>query len=606
MIKLTALFVAFAATSIFSNGAALAQSNDVEGEIIVTATRQPTRLRDVLPSAQVFTQADIERLQPRDLPTLIGRMSGVDFRDSGGRGSVSGVFIRGAAPSQSIILIDGVRSSSATVGASAIETIPVESIERIELVKGPLSGLYGADAIGGVIQIFTKKGREQGISPSLHVSYGTDDTQHYTAELGVGNERGGFHGTFSYENSAGIDRTTNLFGGNGDRDGFDEFSLNVSGHYQLFDQLNAQVSVLRTDAHSEFDNLFGTDTNFDSDTKLENNALKLVYAANEQLQLSFDTSYFKDESNIPVFASSITTRRASYSFQGDYKLHDNHTLTGGVEYYDDRVDTLSNFVETSRDNIAGYGQWQGRYGKLSAVGSVRYDDNEAYGDNTNGSIAVEYAFLDNFAGVVSFGTAFRAPSFNDLYFPAFGNPNVQPEESETVEVSIKGQHFGARWRLSAYHTDVDDLIGFDPATFTANNTADATLQGVEFETSFSYASWNVNTNLNFLDARDDGTDEFLDDRAEFAANLEVYRRFGELDVSVDLQAESGRHDRVGQTLDGFAIVGANLNYRVNRFFRVSAHLENLFDENYTLNLATGSHAFRTYGRTATISLHASY
>jgi vitamin B12 transporter len=585
-------------------GCAIAQ--EIEGELIVTATRKPALLKDVLPSSQIITQADIQRYQPRDLPSLLGRVSGVDFRDSGGRGSLSGVFIRGASPSQTIILIDGIRSASAAVGSTALELIPIESVERIEIVKGPLSGLYGADAVGGVIQIITKKGSKQRLSPGLHVRYGTDDTQDYTADLSAGNEDGGFHVSFSYENAAGFDRTTIKTGGNADRDSFDEFALNASGHYRLTDHLHAQVNVLRTDAYTEFDNLFGADRNHDSDTNIESNAVKLQYAASEALKLNFDVGYFRDESNIPVFGSSITTRRMSYLFQADYQLHENHELTAGVEYYDDRVETLSAFSQTSRDNIGGFLQWQGRYGKLSAVGSLRYDNNETYGDNTNGSIAVEYAFLANLAGVVSYGTAFRSPSFNDLFFPGFGNPNLSPEESETVEVSLKGQHLGARWRLSGYYTDVQDLIGFDPVSFTAMNTSEATLQGVEYEIAFNYAGWNINTNLNYLDARDDTTDEYLDDRAEFAANLQVYRGFGQLDVAFDLQAESGRHDRVGETLDGFAIVGTTVNYRLNKKLRVSGRLDNLFNQSYTLNLATASHSFRTYGRTATVSFHARY
>jgi len=595
-----------AAFAVLFHGSIVAQDVDVEDEIIVTATRQEALLRDVLPSSQVFTKADIERYQPRDLPSLIGRMSGVDFRDSGGRGSVSGVFIRGAAPSQTIILIDGMRTSSATTGATAIEQIPIESVERIELVKGPLSGLYGADAVGGVIQIFTKRGRKQRLTPSLHVSYGTDDTQQYTAQLGAGNDRGGFNASFAYEYTPGLDRTTIITGGNADSDEFDEFALNVSGHYRLLDQLEARVSVLRTDSHSEFDNLFGPDLDHDSDAKLESDTLKLIYTPSDVLTLNLDVGYFRDEANVPVFVSSITSRRVSYLFQADYQLRENHALTAGVEYYDDRVDSLSAFTETSRDNIAGFLQWQGSYGKLSAVGSVRYDDNEAYGDDTNGSIAVEYSFMDNLAGIVSYGTAFRAPSFNDLYFPGFGNPDVKPEESETVELSVKGQHFGSRWRLSGYYTDVQDLIGFDPFTFTAANTAEATLQGVEFETSTTYADWNFSANLNYLDARDDTADEYLDDRAEFAANLQAYRQYGKFDVSFDLQAESGRHDRRGETLDGHAIVGTGWNYRFNDQLRISGRLDNLFDENYTLNMATATSVYRTYGRTATVSLHATY
>ena len=160
--------------------------------------------------------------------------------------------------------------------------------------------------------------------------------------------------------------------------------------------------------------------------------------------------------------------------------------------------------------------------------------------------------------------------------------------------------------MSAYYTDVQDLIGFDTRTFTANNISEAILKGIEIETLFNLASWTVNVNLNYLDARDDTTNEYLDDRASFAANIEVYRRFGVLDLSFDLQAESGRHDNVGQSLDGFAIFGANLSYRLNNKLRFSAHLENLFNSDYTLNLATATQPFRTYGRMATISVHASY
>jgi vitamin B12 transporter len=579
---------------------------EYEDEVLVTATRQPLALKDALPSSQVFTQDDIERLQPKDLPSLLGRMSGVSYRASGGRGSVSGVFIRGASTSQSIILVDGVRTSSATIGATALEGIPLESIERIELVKGPLSGLYGADAIGGVIQIFTKQGKQQRLTPEIHASYRTDDTQEYSIEAGAGNERGRVHATFAFENSQGIDHTSIKTEGNADRDGFDEFALNVSASYRILDELNAQVNFLRTDAYSEFDNLFGDGTGFDADTQVETNALKLTYTPSEKLRLSFGASHFVDEAVTPAFFSDITTRRTTYNLQIDYQVHDKHSITLGAEYYDDKVDTLDNFVETSRDNIGGFFLWQRRYGKLSAVGSVRYDDNEAYGDETNGSVALKYDVFESLAAVVSYGTAFRAPSFNELFFPGFGNVNVRPEESESLEVSLKGNHRDVHWRISGYYTDVKDLIGFDFATFTANNTSEATLKGVEAEVSYSYADWFFSANMNYLNARDDRLDVFLDDRAEFTTNVDVGCKFGRLDLSMDLQAESGRHDRSGTEIDGFVVLGTGINYRFSERFRIAARLDNIFDEDYTLNLATARDVFRTYGRTGLISLHAAY
>lgn len=591
-----------AATSLIISASAIA----AEDEIIVTATRQPERLVDALPNAQVITAADIERLQPRDLPRLLGRLSGVDFRDSGGRGSVSGVFIRGAAPSQSIVLIDGIRSASATVGATALENIPVEAIERIEVVKGPLSGLYGADAIGGVIQIFTKRGQAGPPTPTLYTRYRTDDTHEYTASVSGGSERGGYHGSFSYEDSSGLDRTTIDTGGNHDRDGFDEFAFNFSAHYRPTDTLEGRFSMLRTDAHSEFDNTFGPDMNHDLDSKVENYSGKLLYTPAAQWRLTLDAGHFVDATVTPVFFSDITTKRTSVLMQADYQLHADHTVSGGFEYYDDKVETLALFSRTSRDNAAGFFQWQGRYGRFGILGNVRYDDNEVYGDNTNGSVALEYRLQPNLRFVASYGTAFRAPSFNDLFFPGFGNPNVRPEDSESVEISLRGSHFGANWRISAYDTDVEDLIGFDLATFTANNTADASLRGIEFEFARTVAGWNLQANMNFLDADDDTTGLKLADRAAFAANASVFRSFGKVGVSIDLQAEDGRRESGNLELQGFVIAGVGASYDVCPQLRLSARVDNLWDENYTQNLVSPVDAFRTYGRTATISLRASY
>ncbi|MGR8920579.1 MAG: TonB-dependent receptor domain-containing protein [Gammaproteobacteria bacterium] len=589
-------------------GPALASdsANDEADEIIVTATRRPAPAREILQTASVVTQADIRRLAPRDLGSLLSRVSGIDFRDSGGRGSVGGVFVRGASPAQTVILIDGMRSGSATVGASTLEALPVESIDRIEIVKGPLSGLYGADAVGGVIQIFTKQGRKERLTPQVSASYRTDDIQEYTAELSGGNDRGAFHGTFSYEAGQGIDRTTIETGSNNDRDGFDELSFNVSGNYRLTDTLDARVTVLRTDYHSEFDNTFGADTGFDSDGKIENNALKLTWKPLEELRLAFDAGHFVDDVDTPVFFSEITTRRTSFSLQGDYQVTAHHALTAGVEYYDDRVDTLAAFSETSRDNIAGYFQWQGRYDRLSITGSVRHDDNEAYGSDTNGSVALGWAFGDDLALIVSYGTAFRAPSFNDLFFPFAGNPDLNPEESETVEVSLRGRYRGLGWRVSGYHTEVDDLIGFDLATFRSENVAKATLEGVELEFDYVLAAWNLSANLNYLDARNDSTNEYLDDRAEFAANLMAYTTYAGVDFGFDLAAESGRHDNSGFEFDGFAIVGLSLGYDINRFVRLSGRVDNLFDDDYTLNFATATETYRTYGRTGRVTLRLRY
>ena len=186
------------------------------------------------------------------------------------------------------------------------------------------------------------------------------------------------------------------------------------------------------------------------------------------------------------------------------------------------------------------------------------------------------------------------------------NPDLNPEESETFEISLRGNHFGLSWRVNAHHTSVDNLNGFDPVSFVAANVSEATLQGVELELDYTLGSWFATGNLNYLDARDDTTEEYLDDRAQFAANFELYRRLGRINVSASLQSESGRHDRTGTSIKGFVTMGLGGSYRSNRHTRLSARIENLWDESFSLNLATATDAYRTYGRTVVISLSVEY
>ena len=586
--------------SFFVLALASAQENveSTEETIIVTATRQPTKLKNVLASANVITRGDIERINPRDIGSLLNRVAGLSFRDSGGRGSVGGLFIRGSTPGQSVILVDGMRVSAATVGLASIQSIPVDSIERIEIVKGPLSGLYGADAVGGVIQIFTKSHGDKGIHPEVTASFRTDDTQKYSGTLSGENSKASFNLTVGYEDSQGFDRTSIKTGGNADRDEYDEININFGANVRASEKFHTRVGILRADNYSAFDNTFGADSGFDSKGRIENSTIKFVLQSSDRIRSTLDVGYFKDELVTPAFNSDITTRRSSVSGQTDFSINSDHTITLGLDYYDEKVSTLANFEETSRDNLGGFFQWQGKLTGFSFVGNLRFDDNQAYGDDFNGSIAIGYQLLEDLSASASFGTAFRAPSFNDLFFPFFGTPTLSPEESESVELALSGEISNTDWRLSAYHNSLDNLIGVDPTSFTAANITKATLKGVEFEFETSIQNWIIHGNLNYLDAKDDTTNEYLDDRAKFSTSFEIQRSLGKLGINADIQAESGRHDLSGASLKGHAIAGIGLQYRFNRQVEISSRIDNLWDEKYTVNLISAQDEFRSYGRIA--------
>ena len=369
----------------------LAQSNVNDGidELVVTSARTPILLQDSLPTTHVITQEQIALAGPRDLPSILGRVSGVDFTDSGGRGSLSSVFVRGNAPGATLILIDGVRTASATTGATDLNNIPVEHIERIEIVTGPASSLYGADAVGGVINVLTKQPTGEGLNGSANISLGSNSLQEYGLSTSFGNKKNQASLNINYEDTDGIDRTLGQADGNGDSDGFDQLSVGLIGDLTISEGLSARLDYLYSDSTTEFDNLFGTDSGFFSDTELQKFSAKLTQSSNENLTINYDLGYFEDELITPAFFSDITTERFTIGVNASFEQNSATTLVVGAEYYDDRVDTL----ETERDNLGIFAQALYNPGSFSGIASFRYDDNETYGSETTGTVALGYCLL---------------------------------------------------------------------------------------------------------------------------------------------------------------------------------------------------------------------
>ncbi len=583
-------------------------------EMIVTGTRTPVPLSDLLATGHVLDQSAIARAQATDLPSLLGQVSGVDFRDSGGRGSLSSVFVRGTSMSQVVILIDGVRTASATTGATALSSIPLTSVERIEIVKGPLSGIYGADAMGGVIQVFTKRGSET-FGGTVEASIGSYDSQQIGISLhgGVGDHT--FAANINYESQDGFDRTDSKVDGNGDDDEFEETSGSLAANLVLTDRLTAQLGYLKSSKTVDFDNLFGIDEGRYSDSFIENFSGKLTYLASESLTLTFDASFFEDNSVTPAFTSDIATERTSGGIQADLSLSSGDILSAGFDYINDEVvgttdhdgwdgTPVESYALDERSNSAAFLQYQYTGDGFSAIANLRYDDNEDYGDDINGSLSVGTALTDTIALSVSYGTAFQAPTFNDLYFPQWGNPDTKPQESESWEVSLKGVSNAISWRVSAYQTDIENQIVISGVgnTGTVTNVDVAEIEGIELEATTNVGEWVLSGHLDYSDARNGETNEFLDDRVLMSAALDMGRDFGDLYFGVNIQGEHGRHDRSGQSINGFVLLNVRLAYDVSENVKVFGRINNLFNEDYTLNLASSTASYETYGLNGSISV----
>ena len=383
MLKLFKTCVAInclAATSL-----ALADTTSPKDEVVVTAKGNQT-VTEVLATSHIFTRADIELAQVKDVPGLLDLLPGVSVRDSGGRGSETGVFIRGVSNSQIIVLIDGVRVGSATLGAAALNAYPIEAIERIEVVKGPFSGIYGADAVGGVIQLFTKKSGE-GLG-TASATLGSDSLQEYSLSFNAGDERNGFHISAHTEDTDGIDRTSILTGGNDDKDGYEETAISVGAKMSFGEYTVANLSVLATDSTVEFDNTFGSDPGLMLEFKTLSAALNVSSQISDTLRWSTTLGANEDEADTNgAFPSEFITNRDSLGTELAYSFGTASLLTTGIDYYQEDIESSNNFPVTDRDNKGLYGQIQTGHGKLGLVASLRYDDNSAYGSNSNGSLA---------------------------------------------------------------------------------------------------------------------------------------------------------------------------------------------------------------------------
>ncbi len=565
-------------------------------EIIVTAKGNQTQT-NVLHTAHVLTLEDIELAQVKDLPELLDSIAGISVRDSGGRGSATSVFVRGTSNSQTIVLIDGVRVGSATLGAAALNSYPIEAVERIEVLKGPFSGLYGADAVGGVIQIFTKKGGDN--NGAVSATIGSDSLNEFDAAISLGDNRNSFHIAAHSEDTDGIDRTSITSGGNGDIDGFEETAVSLGARVSFGESTVANLSVLASENTVDFDDTFGSDFARRTENKALSTALSIDSRLSDSLNWKTTLGVNEDEAEtFSSFGSKFITNRDSLGTELSLSLSSDSTLTFGADYYEEAIESSNEFPVEERDNKGAFAQYVGNFSSFGIAASLRYDDNSSYGSNTNGSISLSHSINDELRLIASYGTAFDAPSFNFLYFPFFGNPDILPEESESAELSLVGNHDNLNWRLSAYKTDVENLFSFDPVTFTAANIGEAELEGIEAQISGRWSEWELSLNADVLSATDQITGGELDDRAERTLALTASRDFGKLNLRFDLKTESNRFDLSGTELSGYGLFDVSAVYEFTDKLSLSANVDNIFDKDYTVNLINASERYNTEGRQA--------
>jgi vitamin B12 transporter len=576
--------------------APLATAADPEDAVVVTATRTPTRVSAVVSDVTVITREELDQAGASSLAEILQGQPGVEITQNGGLGTNESVFLRGTNPTQVLVLIDGFRVGSATTGTTAFQAITPSQIQRIEIVRGPMSSLYGADAMGGVIQIFTRT--EPGpVRPRASAGYGTYNTQQYTAGIGGGTGDttfdlgGGYLSSSSF--SAVQDPTSPFF--QPDADGYRNTAATARLAHRFTPDHELGGTVFWSSGRVHFDGFFSSFDDYTDQTL----AAYGLYSRNRFLpawQSTLRVGQSIDDSKTVSGPASDTfkTTQDQISWQNDLTTPVGNVLLA-AEYLDQKVSGTTDFPVSGRTIWSGLAGYTGSAGPHTLQANLRLDDNSQFGGKTTGSLGYAYTFAPGWRVSAAYGTAFRAPTFNELYFPpafgcpAFGNPNLQPESSKNLEAGVRYERGGQTAGVIAFRNRISDLIVAaaipgNPFCLRAENVEDAEITGVTLTYGLVMGGWTVRANVDFQNPRNETLDKQLPFRSKEHGAVSVARSLGPGLVGFEVIASGLRYNNVENTqrLGGYALVNLFGEVRLASDWSLFARVNNLFDKNYQL------------------------
>ena len=570
-------------------------------KVIVTATRTPATVDAALAAVEVIDRAQIDASSARSLPELLRGRAGITLINQGGLGKLSTLFMRGTESDHTLFLIDGVRVGSTTSGLTSLQDIPLAQIDHIEIVRGPRSSLYGADAIGGVIQIFTRRDSRAGAHGHARIAIGSNRLREASAGVELRGARGGVGVDVAHQSTAGInaclgDYNPATWAGAGcfivpgthlDRDGYRNNSAGVHADFSPSTAWQLDARATRAIGHNDYDGNYVDNSDIVQQTV--GGSARWTPSQSVQLKLTLGRNT-DDSANYlgPVFSNRFVTTRDTGNLQADFTLAQAQVLTTGFDWLRDAAatqDPWSPFT-ARRGNRAGFAQYQGTFGKQDLQLSLRHDDNDQFGGHTTGGMAWGMNLAAGWRVTASHATAFKAPTFNELYYPGASNPLLRPEDARSSELSLTRSGDGWQLQANAYQTRVSDLIAWDSSQFKPVNVDSARIRGVELTGVLALGDWSLRGQLSWLDARNQsaGTNhgKQLARRPTRSARLDLDRDIGDWGFGISGIAEASRWDDVANSLrvGGYGTLDARASWRLAKGWTLQANVVNAFDKRY--------------------------
>ena len=581
-------------------------------DVFVTATRTPISKNNVIADVTTISSEDIERAGSSSLPELLQRQPGIEISNLGGAGKVSTLSIRGTSSTHSIVLIDGMRVGAATSGFSAIENIPLSQIEKIEILRGPASSLYGQDGIGGVIQIFTKKGVD-GFKPYVGIGYGSYNTANFQSGIRGGNNQTTYAINFAAMKTNGFssfisnpNNSANEF--NLDKDGYKNYSLTSSLSHKINQDYEIDFQYFLSRGKSKFDNRyadFSPGVDYKNETKQESYSVNIKAQVNDKWQSSIkigeSTDKYLDKQKYnsilgiddPGLSDLYKTTQDQLNWQNNITLPKG-SITLLYDFLKQKIKTTDLYEKTQRTNngfMIGYGLIENKHNFQS---NLRKDFNSAYEDAVTGNIGYAYSADSNWTITSSYGTAFVSPSFNYLYSLAdsyaLGNPDLKPEKSKNIEASIRYRDDSGTISLTMFQNRINDFIIYSNPTYifgsrtTTQNLNKVEIQGLTISGDQFFGHFQVKGSITAQSPKNEDTDKYLPRRATALGNLNLNYYIGYWNIGIEETFSDKRFDDKENTvkLSGYALTNIVADYKMNDKLKLNLRLNNVFDKDYSL------------------------
>ncbi len=587
--------------SLFSFASRAAESAQLPS-VVVTATRIPQALANTLSDVRIVDAQAIRDAGAATLAELLQVHGGVEIASNGGPGQTSALYIRGSNANHVLVLVDGVRINSATAGTTALENLPLAQIERIEIVRGAASSLYGADAIGGVIQIFTKRGERS----EVRVGTGSRDTHDLSAGLGRRFGDTSVDLQAGYRESRAFSATHPGIGSsfNPDVDRYRNRHLAAALAHDWATGQSLSLRGMASMGSTRFDS--GAASDDVSRQRLASLALESRNRLLAQWTSLVRVARGTDDTKISGgFSSRFRTDQDQFTWQNDIAAVAGQVATG-VEWRRDAVDADTAYTQTRREVRAAFASYAAGFDAHSVQVSLRHDDDSQFGGHVTGNLAYGYRLASAWRLSAGGGSAFKAPTFADLYFPRTdfsspgfpffyaGNPALRPERSRSIEAALRFDEAAWNGALTLFRNQVRDLIASgalpnDPATSSVVNLAAARSQGATLSAGHATPAWRVGGEWTRQSALDTATGERLLRRARDHAAASAAWTPGPWRVGAEWVASGDREDIDFATfpsnrvkLGGYALVNLHAGYALTPELSVSARLANATGKHFEL------------------------